>query len=153
MPESKRLFSADVFPYVAAYHVLDPSPPGNSILPMRTRRYCLPLPSLNPGFFGIFYSVFYLSCSVIIWKKTFVHAKVVRTVSLFLCKMGSAETSVLSKTCWFLDIILCCYCRSVSTRCTISLRRRSSQQVHYLIMDPKRSPTPPSAPQPTLAQT
>ena len=48
--------------------------------------------------------------------------------------------------------ILCCYRRSVSGLCTISLCRRSSQRLHYLIMDPKRSATPPSTPQPTLRQ-
>ena len=43
-------------------------------------------------------------------------------------------------------LVLWCHCRSVSLRCTISLCRRSSQQVHYLIMDPKRSATLPPTP-------
>ena len=43
-------------------------------------------------------------------------------------------------------LVLWCQCRSVSLRCTISLCRRSSQQVHYLIMDPKRSATLPPTP-------
>ena len=43
-------------------------------------------------------------------------------------------------------LVLWCQCRSVSLGCTISLCRRSSQQVHYLIMDPKRSATLPPTP-------
>ena len=126
------------------------SPGQLNIAAEKMRRYCLPFPitqnsqlcALNLVLITDHLDQFFSHKNLTVMRPKFWQCSVMLACLLGLHRVYGAQSIFF--------IILCCYCRSVSAVCTISLCRRSSQQVHYLIMDPKRSPTPPSTPQPTL---